>query len=400
MPFYYYWGGLLQKKMIEELLVYDCNLNIKSFIQMLDDPTECYKFYWLDSIIQLLIRGDESITFDKVIYGMIADAWFSVSKCNLKLGPRNINGESANSIERAVRKLEKLNIIADIDTRDEIIFKIKKHKKELHDEIYQLSKNVPYRLLSSFLTLGGNDPLWDNKTNLIAYIDLMNKSGFFPYTIGQGRGLDKSVIINNKWKDFLCQNSVTIRAWIKVKKIEYLQARNPGVPEVANKLGLDIEGSRNLQKVRKLWACVAEIVPVYDYFSKKLISDEDYEIDHFIPRSYVSHNELWNLMPLEQSMNSQKNNKLPEWCSFENFATNQFLLNNAIYKYPEIRAMFNECKTDHLKAIWAQESLYIYGISIDEFKSILLKQIKPLYDSASNLGYKVWNDKLHLISEC
>ena len=136
MPFYYYWGGLLQKKMIEELLVYDCNLNIKSFIQMLDDPTECYKFYWLDSIIQLLIRGDESITFDKVIYGMIADAWFSVSKCNLKLGPRNINGESANSIERAVRKLEKLNIIADIDTRDEIIFKIKKHKKELHDEIY------------------------------------------------------------------------------------------------------------------------------------------------------------------------------------------------------------------------------------------------------------------------
>lgn|GEM_PF-6884197 len=31
--------------MIEDLLVYDCNLNIKSFIQMLDDTTECYKLY-------------------------------------------------------------------------------------------------------------------------------------------------------------------------------------------------------------------------------------------------------------------------------------------------------------------------------------------------------------------
>ena len=52
--------------MIEDLLVYDCNLNIKSFIQMLDDTTECYKFYWLDSIMQLLARDDDCISFDKV----------------------------------------------------------------------------------------------------------------------------------------------------------------------------------------------------------------------------------------------------------------------------------------------------------------------------------------------
>ena len=53
---------------------YDCNLNIDCFIHMLDDPTECYKFYWFDSIIQLLAEKEECITFDKVISGMIADA--------------------------------------------------------------------------------------------------------------------------------------------------------------------------------------------------------------------------------------------------------------------------------------------------------------------------------------
>ncbi len=49
--------------MTEELLVYDCNLNIRSFIQMLDDTTECYKFYWLDSIMQILIpvKGDKLV---------------------------------------------------------------------------------------------------------------------------------------------------------------------------------------------------------------------------------------------------------------------------------------------------------------------------------------------------
>ena len=47
--------------------IYDCSLNIESFIHMLDDPTECYKFYWLDSIMQLLAEQEECITFDKVI---------------------------------------------------------------------------------------------------------------------------------------------------------------------------------------------------------------------------------------------------------------------------------------------------------------------------------------------
>lgn len=378
--------------MVEDLLVYDCNLNINSFIQMLDDTTECYKYYWLDSIMQLLARNDENITFDKVIYGMIADSWFSVSKCNLRLGPLNVKGESANSIERAVRKLEQLDVIVESDTRDDIIYKIESNENSMHEEIYQLSKNVPYRLLSSFLALGGNDPLWDNKARLIAYIAMMDKSSALPYTIGSERGLAKSIVINNLWKEFLLQNIVTIRAWIKIKKIDYLQARNPGVPEVANKLELDIEASRNLQKVRKLWARIIDVVPVYDYYSKKTLSDDNYEIDHFIPWSYVSHNELWNLMPLEQSLNSQKNNKLPAWSCFEDYAFNQYLLNDCIYKYPKIREAFNECKLDHLKAIWGQEKLYVYGISIEEFKSILLKQLKPLYDSASNLGYKIWND--------
>jgi len=58
---------------MDELFTYDCNLNIEGFIHMLDDPTECYKFYWLDSIMQLLAEGEDQIDFDKVISGMIAD---------------------------------------------------------------------------------------------------------------------------------------------------------------------------------------------------------------------------------------------------------------------------------------------------------------------------------------
>ena len=94
---------------MDEVFKYDCNLNIGSFIHMLDDPTECYKFYWLDSIMQLLAEKEESITFDKVISGMIADAWYSVTEYHLKMGTRDTRGNSVNSIERAVNKLNEMN---------------------------------------------------------------------------------------------------------------------------------------------------------------------------------------------------------------------------------------------------------------------------------------------------
>ncbi|MBS5284375.1 MAG: hypothetical protein KHY46_10980 [Clostridiales bacterium] len=34
-------------------------------------------------------------------------------------------------------------------------------------------------------------------------------------------------------------------------------------------------------------------------------------IDHFVPRSYISNDKLWNLPPLRRSLNSSKNNRLP-----------------------------------------------------------------------------------------
>ena len=38
----------------------------------------------------------------------------------------------------------------------------------------------------------------------------------------------------------------------------------------------------------------------------------EYELDHFIPWSFVSHDLLWNLMPADASINSSKSNKLPD----------------------------------------------------------------------------------------
>lgn len=66
---------------------------------MPDDSTECYRFYWLDSIMQLLSEQEENITFDRIISGMIADARYSVTVYHLKIGTRDNQGNGVNSIE-------------------------------------------------------------------------------------------------------------------------------------------------------------------------------------------------------------------------------------------------------------------------------------------------------------
>lgn len=91
---------------MDGMFIYDCNLNIEGFIHMLDDPTECYKFYWLDSIMQLLSEQEENITFNKIIFGMIADAWYSVTEYHLRMRTKDNQGDSVNSIEKVLFELD------------------------------------------------------------------------------------------------------------------------------------------------------------------------------------------------------------------------------------------------------------------------------------------------------
>lgn len=326
---------------------------------MLDDPTECYKFYWLDSILQLLAQDETVITFYKIISGMIADAWYSVTKYHLRMGTKDTHGNSVNSIERAINKLDSLESLDHMADRVTIISAIEKQDNLLHDEMYQISRNVPYRLLSSFLKdIGGNDPLWDQRKRLITYLELLNRNNCILYTIGTERGLDKRIIIEAKWKNFLLDNMVPIRGWIQMKKTKYLQDRNPGVPGIIYKLEPENEKQRKLRNIRKLWAAIIDISPVNDIYSGRLLELKGYEIDHFVPWSYVTNDEMWNLIPVDASINSSKRDKLPDWNKyFTGFAQNQFMLNESVYRYPEVEKAFANCQRDNLNALWSTEEL-------------------------------------------
>ena len=171
-----------------------------------------------------------------------------------------------------------------------------------------------------------------------------------------------------------------------------LQNNNPEVPGLVYKLAPMDEKMRKLNNVRKLWESVLGISEVRDVFTGKPVERRKYDVDHFIPWSFVMNDELWNLMPMDSSLNSSKSNKLPKWDPFfGRFAENQYLLYDFIHSKEVIHKLFESCFRDNLHSIWAGQELYRKGNTKEEFCNILHKNMRPIYDSARRQGYEVWN---------
>ena len=174
-----------------------------------------------------------------------------------------------------------------------------------------------------------------------------------------------------------------------MKKVRFLQDRNPGVPGIIYKLAEHEAGARKLNNDRQLWKTVAEISnrPVRDIYTGRLLAGKQFDLDHFIPWSYITNDELWNLTPMDARLNSSKSNKLPEWNAyFSALADNQYFLYQMIFSNELVRKQFEKCRRDNLNAIWATESLYVEGNSEEQFRIILEHNMKPLYESARLQG--------------
>jgi CRISPR/Cas system Type II protein with McrA/HNH and RuvC-like nuclease domain len=178
-----------------------------------------------------------------------------------------------------------------------------------------------------------------------------------------------------------------------MKKVKYLQGKNPCVPGIVFKLTPENDKQRKLKYVRELWNEIIDVSQLHDIYTNKPFERNQFDVDHFVPWSFVANDELWNLMPMDSSLNSSKNNKLPDWNKyFLLFADNQYLMYQNVLKYEKIRDAFNKCQRDNLLMPWSLEELYVPGCNKYSFISILEKNLKNVYDSAKMQGYEIWRN--------
>lgn len=372
---------------------YYSTLDIEGFSQMMKDPSFCYKFYWLEAIVKLIAENVRETTFDAIIDEMISNAWYSVREFHVHLSGIQSDGGVRDGLERAIMLLTELSDLPANASKVEIKNEIRKHNDALKKYKEQLTNMVPYRALAGFFAKSGDVVDWGSTVRMTKYIKQFSEEKILlPYTFGESSKLKKQVYFNSEWIDMIQDNAVSILGWIQYEKVKWLQNNNPEVPGLVYKLAPLDEKMRKLGKVRKLWNGVLELTEIRDVFKDEPIVFKEYDVDHFVPWSFVMNDELWNLMPMDSSLNSVKSNKLPHWDPFfERFASNQFVMYELISQKPGLHKLFEACYRDNLHSIWAGQELYRPGNSRIQFYNILQKNMRPVYDSARRQGYEVWD---------
>lgn len=385
-----YYSGKVDYTLTIEGKYYN-TLDIEGFSLMMKDPSYCYKFYWLEAIVKLISEGVTETTFNEIIDEMISNAWYSVIEFHIHLSGFQ-NGEVRDGLERAVLKLSELSNLPSGASKTEIKNAIYMHASELKLCKEQLTNMVPYRALAGFFQRGNEAVNWNSTVRMVEYIERMNKLVLLPYTLGRSSKLKKEAYFNPSWVEMIQDNTVSILGWIQYEKVKWLQLNNPEVPGLVYKLAPLDEKMRKLGNVRKLWEGILDITPVFDVFTGNKIESKKYDVDHFIPWSFVMNDELWNLMPMDSSLNSSKSNHLPKWDPFfRRFAENQFQMYELVQKNHNLHKLYESCYRDNLHSLWAGQELYRPGNSRTEFFCILEKNMQPVYDSARRQGYELWN---------
>lgn len=370
------------------------SLDIEGFSLMMKDPSYCYKFYWLEAIVKLISRNKTEATYDEIINEMIVNAWESVVEYHIHLS--GFYGDKIrDNLEKVINRLKELSDLSSKASDVEILNVIKRYDKEIHEEKMYLTQNVPYKALSGFANKGEERISLDSSAGRLRayYNELSEKSILLPYTYGNENGLNREVYFSSEWIEMIQDHTVSVLGWIQYEKIKWLQNKNPEVPGLIYKLEKSDEKKRKLNSVRNLWDCILDNQEIVDVFTQNTIKDVAYDIDHFIPWSFIMNDELWNLMPMDSSLNSTKSNKLPDWnLFFGRFAENQFIMYQLIHdnRKPEIRKKYESCYRDNLHSIWANRELYRKGNSKEEFFNTLEKNMKPTYDAARRQGYQMW----------
>jgi len=353
------------------ILPQDNKLDIRRLTQIYNNTVATYKFYWFVSILDIVVKEQKrQISVWEIIIGMITEAWYPIHYFRLSFG------KSDSLFDRIIAIQQQLNIPIDIN-KDELKLLLLKQldNREFKRTIRIFKQNVPYWFLSPWI-----------KSYEIREVMFLSQQWInnCPYAI---RG--EKIEINPNWEQYLNDNYLILRDFTFWNLTVFLQKRNPNVPDVPSKLVKPILRD-SLTKQRHFWNAFIDINgSIQCIYTGKTLHKKEYDLDHFVPWSFVSHNLLWNLLPADSNINSSKSNNLPQLEIYlQPFAKmHQKAIQTIYLKNPN-----NQLLEDYL--ILHNSLTELVQLSENDFLNVYHKTFSPLVQIAENMGFKYWQNSL------
>jgi hypothetical protein len=322
-----------------------------------------YKYYWLLAIIEEVELGNITIPKHRLFSKMVTNAWYTVNYFKLSFGKQDV-------IHEAVEKIKVLEQLT-IDEHKHILdIKIEYSPNTTTRKILNhFDKNVPHWFLSPWFSQSSKSEIYcrsQNFENHVLYALFKNE-----------------IIINSDWLDYLKMNAKLIKNFCYWNLALFLQNRNPNVPDIPNKLIKPAIRNPLTKQRNNYWKNVF----LHDGFVKCIFTNKDlslvennFALDHFIPHAFVSHDLIWNIIPIHLNFNSRKSDKLP---NIEKHFDKFYHLQKHAYDINKSLNSKNKYIEEYL-TIFPDESIF----SKNKFKDT----IQPLITIAHNNGFSFLNE--------
>lgn len=298
------------------------HLNIAALSQIFSDTATSYKYLFFLSLLDILNRRHfevlSPISFEELIVEMLANAWYPHTFFKLSFGKQDKIAQKLDSLELNIE--EPILQFKDPDKR--LLRKVIA-SQNLKDAVSHLRRYVPFRLIIPFLEteLAGISRGKGNRVDVAMpaiadrYFEDKKPLYRFDSTIQKDC---RSVIVHPDWASYLESHYVVVRGWLSWEWMHYMQKRNPSTPAIANKLFVPSKRD-SLGKQTDYWKMILRSQQLHCIYSQQLLDPERLSLDHYLPWSFVAHDQLWNLLPTVPEVNSSKSNNLPSSVYFENF---------------------------------------------------------------------------------
>lgn len=347
-------------------LPFSNQIPINKLASAFGNTSSTYKYYWLLSIIELIEEGHSEITKVKLFSRMISNSWYTINYFHISFGKQD-------KFQIAVENILKFESLSIDEKKSNIENCLENSRqKQTLKQLMHFDKNVPHWFLTPWFPKINNSES-DSKQKKRIYIASQSFENECLYA------LHKDYIqINPIWINYISNNTKILKDYCYWGLALFLQNRNPNVPDIPNKLIKPATRSGLSLQTKEYWKIVFNelgSIPCIFTNTKLIYDQKNFALDHFIPHAFVSHDLIWNLLPIEKKFNSFKSDKLPKYeLHFDNF-----------YELQKIAFEIN--KHYNSKSKYMEQHLTIFP-NLDEFKKETFSNtIQPLLTIANNNGF-------------
>lgn len=355
----------------------ELQVDVAVLSRVFSKTTNSYKYLFFLSLLELNLEGEfkrSCYTLDEIVVRMMRIGWYPHRYFHLSFGVQDKIG----------------GIIDGLDLTKQVVSSSVKFKEALADNysaVGSLSRYVPYRFLSPFLAVelkvlekGENRSQIESKKNsrIVTLSNELFDSKKLLYRFVDGRALE----MHPSWLHYLRHNYPLVNGWAKYEWVQYLQERNKSVPAITKKTNAPL--TRNLQSQRDWWSRLLHDDEYQCIYTGDVIYANDYALDHYLPWSFVGHDQLWNLVPISKTVNSAKSDNIPS----NKYLNELISLQSRALKHSHA-IMKQQQWENKVQGYMLDFKIADHNLLLDEttIKNAYLETIPPLVQIASSIGF-------------